>query len=113
MGLFSKIANIISPQKRMEQRLENTLLNTRFDLTQDVDVLIGNLREFRFNGQYNEKEIEYISKRLNQKMNLIRESYSNGEFDYVALELLKTKRRFERDSLRTSPEERLQLSYVR
>lgn len=84
--------NIFSKKKRMAEKLEETLLNTKFDLTQEIDTILQNLRELRFE-RYNKAEIEYLHKRLNEKANLIRTSYSDGKFDYVAEQFNKTARR--------------------
>lgn len=86
MGFFRNLVNRIS-SKRRDRELEEAILGKRFDLTLDTDILEVNLidicRNFDFN-HYSKEDISYIVKRLNEKANLIRTSYDNGKFDWMA-----------------------------
>ena len=72
-------------KERREKYLEEAFIETNFSVALDTNDLSNNLNLLKgSNHIFSERDSEYIYKRLREKAKLIRESYDDGIFNYMA-----------------------------
>lgn len=83
-------------RKRMAERELESQIQKNLDLTYDTSVLQENLKKLRADSERGCSDVfsgwkaDYLYRRLREKANLIRESYTDGSYNYIAVDFEKT-----------------------
>ena len=100
-------------KERREKYLEEAFIETNFSVALDTNDLSNNLNLLKgSNHIFSERDSEYIYKRLREKAKLIRESYDDGIFNYMAGAFEETAFRFFNHQRDLRSQQKLNLPYI-